>query len=367
MRKTSAILIVVMFAFLSSTWSGAAEAQKTHTMRIQTSVPAAATQFKALQKFADRLNTMSAGRLKVEVLPVGAVVGLTEILGAVDKGIVEAGYAWTHVWSGLDPAAGLWPLSGAAAGMDQTVQLSWMISGEGTKLLRELYNDQLNTSVVAYSLMGIGPEALGWFKAPIESMADFRKLRFRTPPGLPGAIYEELGIAVTSLAAPDILPAAERGVIDAAEWGYPADDLPFGFHQVWKHYYLQGLHQVTTTGDLTINRAFWDKLTPDLQMMIDTAVLATNLEHYALLLHKNGEFLRELVQKHGVVLHATPAEYFEQFPKAANKVFQKYAKEDPFFRKVLESQREFADMVLPFWVKALETHLSVAQSGLERK
>lgn len=365
MRKTSAILTVAMFAFLSFTWSGAAEAQKTYRMRIQTSVPAAATQFEGLQKFAERLNKMSNGRLRVEVLPVGAVVGLSEILDAVDKGVIEAGYAWTHVWSGRNPAAGLWPLSGAAAGMDQTVQLSWMISGEGKELLRELYEDQLNTKVVAFSIMGIGPEALGWFKEPIESMDDFRKLRFRTPPGLPGEIYNELGIAAVSLPAPDILPAAERGVIDAAEWGYPADDLPFGFHRVWKHYYLQGLHQVTTTGDLTINRAFWDKLSPDLQMMIDTAVLATNLEHYALLLHKNGEFLQELVQKHGVVLEETPAEYFEEFPKAAARVLEKQAKQDPFFRKVLESQRDFAKMVLPFWVRSLETHLSVGQSGLK--
>lgn len=368
MRKTTAILTMAMFgvAFLAAAWPGAAEAQALR-MRIQTSVPSAATQFEALQQFAERLNKMSGGRLRVEALPIGAVVGLGEILEGVDKGVVEAGYAWTHVWSGKHPAAGLWPLSGAVAGMDQTVQLAWMMSGEGRNLLRELYADHLKTKVVVFSIMGIGPEALGWFKEPIKNMADFRKLRFRTPPGLPGEIYKELGIAAVSLPGPDILPAAQRGVIDAGEWGYPADDLPFGFHRVWKHYYLQGLHQVTTTADLTINRDFWNKLSPDLQMMIETAVVATNMEHYALLLHRNGQFLKELVEKHGVVLHDTPKDYFDEFPKATARVLEKYAKQDPFFKKVIDSKRQFAQVVLPYYVTSLRTHLSVAESALKQK
>ena len=368
MRKTSAILTLAMFgvAFLIAVPPGVAEAQ-VHRMRIQTAVPSAATQFEALQKFAARLNTMSGGRLRVEVLPVGAVVGLGEILDAVDKGVIESGYAWTHVWSGKSAAAGLWPLSGAVAGLDQTAQTSWMMSGEGGNLLKELYREQLKTKVAAFSIMGIGPEALGWFKAPIKNMKDFQKLRFRTPPGLPGEIYKELGIAAVSLPAPEILPAAQRGVIDAAEWGYPADDLAFGFDRVWKNYYLQGLHQVTTTGDLTINGDFWNKLTPDLKMMIETAVVATNLEHYALLLHRNGEFLKEMVEKRGVVLRDTPKDYFDQFPKATARVVEKYAKQDPFFKKVIDSMRQFAQVALPYYVTSLRTHLSVAESALKQK
>lgn len=368
MKKTTAVLATVMFglALLPAAWPGAAQAEALR-IRIQTSVPSAATQFEALQQFAERLNKMSGGRLRVEALPIGAVVGLTEILEAVDKGVIEAGYAWTHVWSGKHPAAGLWPLSGAVAGMDQTVQLSWMLSGEGSNLLQELYRDQLKTKVVAFSMMGIGPEALGWFKEPIKNMAEFRKLRFRVPPGLPGEIYQELGIAAVSLPGPDILPAAQRGVIDAGEWGYPADDLPFGFHRVWKYYYLQGLHQVTTTGDFIINGDVWSKLSPDLQAMIETAVVATNLEHYALLLHRNGTLLKELVEKHGVTLQDTPKDYFDEFPKATRRVVDKFAKQDPFFKKVLDSQRQFAQAVLPFWVNALRTHLSVGESGLKQK
>jgi TRAP-type mannitol/chloroaromatic compound transport system substrate-binding protein len=348
----------------------AADAQApTFRMRIQTSVPSAATQFEGMQKFAERVQKMSAGRLKVDVLPIGAVVGLSEILEAVDKNVVEAGFAWTHVWSGKHSAAGLFgsPPAGAGTGLDQTTHLSWLLSGEGGPLLREVYRDGLKTSVVPFPIMAVGPEALGWFKQPIPSLEQFRKLRFRVPPGLPGEIYLESGITAVSLPGPEILPAAQRGVIDAAEWGFPSDDLAFGFHRVWKNYYLQGLHQVTVVADLIINGAFWTKLPPDVQAMIETAAMATNLEHYAMLIHRNGVALKELVDKHGVVLQETPREYFVEFPKATKKVLDKYAARDPLFRKVLESQRRFAQLVMPYRINAHKVDLFLAEEALKSK
>jgi TRAP-type mannitol/chloroaromatic compound transport system substrate-binding protein len=341
----------------------------TFRMRIQTSVPAAATQFEGMQKFAERVQKMSAGRVKIDVLPIGAVVGLSEILEAVDKGVVEAGFAWTHVWSGKNSAAGLFgsPPAGAATGLDQTTHLSWLLSGDGAPLLRELYRDGLKTGVVPFPIMAVGPEALGWFKQPIPSLAEFRKLRFRTPPGLPGEIYLESGITAVSLPGPEILPAAQRGVIDAAEWGFPSDDLAFGFHRVWKNYYLQGLHQVTVVADLIINGDVWKKLPPDVQAMIDTAAMATNLEHYAMLIHKNGVALKELVDKHGVVLRETPREYFTEFPKATKRVLDKYAAANPLFKKVLDSQQRFAQLVMPYRINAHKVDLFLAEEALKSK
>lgn len=371
MKKWALTLMVVLFTVallpLGGHWP-AAEAQVLR-MRLQSSVPSAATQFEGLQKFAERMHKMSNGRLKIDVLPIGAVVGLTEILEAVDKGVVEAGFAWTHVWSGKHPAAGLFgsPPGGAGTGMDQTTHLSWLISGEGYGLLKQLYRDHLKTHVVPFPIMAVGPEALGWFKRPFQSLDDFRRLRFRTPPGVPGEVYKELGIAAVSLPGPEILPAAQRGVIDAAEWGFPSDDLAFGFHRVWKNYYLQGLHQVTVVADLIINGDFWSKLPPDVQAMVETATLAINLEHYALLLHRNGLALKELLEKHGVTLHDTPKEYFTEFPKATRKVLEKYASQDAFFKKVLESQREFARLVLPYRVNAHKTDLFLSETALKEK
>ncbi len=346
-----------------------AGAQTQVRLRIQSSVPAAATQFEGLQMFADRVQRMSGGRVKVDVLPLGAVVGLTEILEAVDRGVVEAGYAWTHVWSGKHPAAGLFgsPPAGAGTGMDQMSHMAWLIAGEGGELLRQLYRDALRTKVVPFPLMGVGPEALGWFKQPIQTLSDFRKVRFRTPPGLPGEIYRELGITAVSIPGPEILPAAQRGVIDAAEWGFPSDDLAFGFHRVWKNYYLQGLHQSTVVADLVINGDVWARLPADIQAMIETAALATNVEHYALLLSRNGIALKELVEQHGVVLRDTPREYFEEFPKATARVLDRYAAQDAFFKKVLESQRKFARTVLPYWVNNHRTNLFLGETGLKAR
>lgn len=372
MRKGVLVLVIALLtvALLRVHWQRDAAAQApVLRMRIQTSVPSGSVQFLGAQTFAERVEKMSGGRLKIDVLPIGAVVGLTEILEAVDKGVIEAGYAWTHVWSGKHPAAGLFgsPPAGAGTGMDHLNHIAWLYSGGGNELLKELYRDALKTNVVVFPLMVIGPETLGWFKAPIRNLDDFRRLRFRAPPGLPGEIYRELGIAAVSLPAPEILPAAQRGVIDAAEWGVASDDLVFGFHRVWKNYYLQGLHQVTTAGDLTINGAFWKKLPPDVQAIVETAAIATVTEHDAVLLHRNALALKELLEKHGVVLHDTPPDYFTEFPRATRKVLEKYAGQDPFFKKVLESQRQFARLTLPLYVNALKTHLFLAEAALKQK
>jgi len=165
-----------------------ASAQQSFRMRLQTAVPAAADEFKMLQKFSQRVDAMTGGRLKVEVLPDGAVVGAFEILDAVDKGLVESGFAWTHYWSGKHPAAMLFgsPSGGSGLGMDQMAWVSWFLDGGGKELYREMWDDHMKMNVVGFMLQPVGPEALGWFKKPINSMADFRKMRFRSPPGIPG-------------------------------------------------------------------------------------------------------------------------------------------------------------------------------------
>lgn len=343
-------------------WTERAAAQVLR-MRIQSSVPTSATQFEGLQKFAERLAKMSNGRLKVEPFPVGAIVGLSEILDAVDSGVVEAGYAWAHAWSGKHPAGTLF----GSAPLDQTVYFSWLYAGGGKELQRAYYQDALKTKLVPFPLMGVGPDALGWFKAPIKSMDDLRRTRFRVPPGVPGEIYREMGVPAVSLPGPEIIPAAQRGAIDAAEWGYPSDDMAFGFHQVWKNYYLQGLHQVSDVGDLIINGAFWKKLSPELQAMVEAATLAINLEHYALLVQRNGAALKQLVEKEGVRTLDTPQEYFKDFPKMTRQVMERYSARDPFFKKVWESQRQFAQLIYPFWVNNLKTNLFLVETVIREK
>ncbi len=279
----------------------ASAAEKTYTMRLQTAVPSASIYYDLLKRFGQRLELMSAGRLKVEVLPDGAVVQAFEILDAVDKGIVEAGFAWTHYWSGKHPASLLFsaPIAGAGAGLDQMSHMAWLTEGGGNQLYKKLFKDILKVDVEAYMIQPMGPDPLGWFKAPINTLDDFRKLKYRAPPGIVSEVFKEIGVGAVSMPGGEIVPSAQRGVIDAAEWISPADDMLLGFHTVWKNYYLQGLHQATDVGDIYINKKWMAALPKDLVAIVEAAVMASIAYTYTYNVAKNAAALKELKEKHG--------------------------------------------------------------------
>ena len=343
------------------------DAQERFRLKMQTAVPATGPHAELLKRYASSLDRMSGGRLKVEVLPAGAVVGPQEIADAVSKGLVDMGYAWTHYWTGKHPAAGLFsaPMSGAGTGLDQMGHLAWMQQGEGKELYRKLYQDVLKLNVVAFQVIPDGPEALGWFKKPITSLEEFRKIKFRTPPGLPGQVYTEMGVSVTGLPGPEIIPAAERGVIDAGEWVNPASDLDMGFHQIFKYYSLQGLHQAIDVGDVIINGNVWKKLPPDLQAIVEVASKASITESLTYFVSENSKALDVLVNKHGVKLFTPPADYPPAFLKAANTVLKGYEEKDPFFKEVVTSMRGFANTAVPYRVETLKQSLFMGEAGLE--
>jgi len=358
---------VCAFALAGSLAAFGASAQQQFKMRLQTAVAASADEYKMLQKFVQRVDAMTGGRLKIDLLPDGAVVGAFEILDAVDKGLVESGFAWTHYWSGKHPAAMLFgsPSGGSGLGMDQPSWVSWYLEGGGKELYRELFDQHLKVNVVGFMVQPVGPEALGWFKEPIKNMADLQKRRFRTPPGIPGAIYKEMGVATVSLAGAEIVPSAERGVLDAAEWCCPVADLAWGFHRAFKHYYLQGLHQNTVNADIYINKNFWNKLPKDVQAIFEGATIASLTESVAYRIRANALALQELKAKHGVQVHETPPDYFPAFMAAAKKVMDEQASKNPFFKKVLDSQAAFAKDVVPYWVSIQKLNTSVADAYLK--
>ena len=342
-------------------------AQQSFKMRLQTAVTGSADEFKMLQKFAQRVDAMTGGRLKIELLPDGAVVGAFEILDAVDKGLVDSGFAWTHYWSGKHPAAMLFgsPSGGSGLGMDQLAWVSWFLEGGGKELYREMWDQHLKMNVVGFMVQPVGPEALGWFKEPIRNMDDLRKRRFRTPPGIPGAIYKEMGVTAIALPGGEIIPSAERGVLDAAEWCCPVADLAWGFHRAFKYYYLQGLHQNTVNADIYINKTFWNKLPKDVQAIFEGAALASLMESTAYRIRANALALTELTTKHGVRVMETPPDYFPAFMAATKKVMEENAAKNAFFKKVLDSQTEFAKQVVPYWVHIQKLNTSVAETYLK--
>ena len=331
-------------------------------IKVQAVLGTQTTEVKMLRDFMDDVTALTGGDVTFEVLPAGAVVGVKETLDAVDAGLVDGGFAWTHYWSGKHPAAMLFgsPVAGAGVGIDNIAFISWFQFGGGKELYERLW-DEMNLNVKGFMLQPVGPEALGWFKEPINSMEDFRKYRFRTPPGLPGQTYKDIGVASVAMGGGDILPALEKGTIDAAEWCCPKPDMDFGFHKVLKHYYLQGLHQVVVNADMYLNKDVYNSLTDHQKKAFEVAANAALMKGMSARIYDNGKALHELTTKHGVILQDTPADYFPAYMNAANALLEKNSAENKFFAEVWQSQKDFARIAVPFWSGAQSSN---AQLGM---
>ena len=332
------------------------------TLKCQTVISAKADEVKMLKDWGNDITALTNGEIKFEILPAGTVVGVKETLDAVDKGLIDCGFAWTHYWSGEHPAAMLFgsPVAGAGVGIDNIAFLSWFQYGGGKELYDQLWKE-MKRDIKGFMLQPVGPEALGWFKEPINSMDDFRKYKFRTPPGIPGQTYKDIGVASVAMGGGDILPALEAGTIDAAEWCCPKPDMTFGFQKVLKHYYLQGLHQVVVNADVYINGDVYNSLTDLQKKAFEVASNASLSKSMSYRIYENGKALHELTNKHGVILHDTPADYFPAYMAAAKKSLETNAAKNKFFAKVWQSQKDFADIAVPFWSGA---QMSNAKLGM---
>lgn len=330
--------------------SSAADAQaQNHTWKLQSANPPGTPHMVLLNKFASNVERMSGGRLKIEVLPSGAIVKPEAILDAVNKGVVDAGQWWTHYGTGKHPAGGLFsaPLGGSGSGLDQMGQLAWYMQGGGRDLYVEYYQKMLHADVMPFLYAPDGPEAFGWFKKPVNSVGEFVKLRFRISSGLPSDVLKEMGGVPVNLAGAELIPAAERGVIDGVEWINPSNDIKVGLQDVFKFYSIQGLHQAIDIADVIINMGKWKALTPDLQAIVQTALTASLFEAILYFQHENAVALAELKKK-GVTVFDAPPDYAPAFIKSAKKVLGTLEQKDPFFKKVLDSQRAYAKLTVPY-------------------
>lgn len=369
MRKTRSLLAGMLVAcgllFLSPPSATAQE--KIYDFSIQTAVPTASLYFQLLERFVKQVETMSGGRLKGEVLPAGAVVGPFEILDAVSNDVVKAGYAWGNYWSGKNSAFVLFANAPASTGLDQDSLVAWYYRGGGEKLYEELLSDTMHLNLKAFLIQPMGPDPLGWFKEPIQNMEDFSKFKYRSPPGIPGETYKNMGVAAVAMPGGDIVPAAQRGVIDAAEWIGPADDRNLGLQKIWKYYYLQGLHQQTDVGQIIFNKDFWESLPADLQEIIKVAVMANVAETINANIYDNALALEELQTQNGVHVENTPLDYYPKFIAEEKKVTAAYAAENPVFKKVLDSQVAFAKQVYPYRVRILELYYNMVKTANEQE
>lgn len=317
------------------------------TLKMQASWPAGLTLYENFKMFAERVEKLSGGRLKVETLPAGAIVPAFEVLDATHKQVIDGAHTWAGYWQGKHKAGILFTGGpGGTFGMDYIDYLGWIYEGGGFDLYQQWYKDVLKLNVIAIPILPAGPQAFGWFKRPIKNLADFKGMKCRQT-GIAAEVFTEMGMRVVNLPGGEILPAAERGVIDCAEWVGGVEDLKLGFHNVWKYHYTPGMHETVTTGELLINKAQWDKLSPDLQEIVKSASTETFVRWWARWQKQNADAIRELREKHKVQILKTPDDILIAFLKAWDRIAAREAEKDPFFKKVLESQRAYAGLVVP--------------------
>ena len=312
---------------------------QTVSMRFQSTWPAKDIFHEYANDFASKVNNMASGRLKIEVLPSGSVVPAFQLLDAVNKGTLDGGHGVLAYHYGKSSALALWG-SGPAFGMDPNMVLSWHQYGGGKQLLEEIYKS-LNIDVASYVYGPMPTQPLGWFKKPIAKVADLKGLKYRTV-GLAVDIFTELGVAVNPLPGGEIVPALDRGLIDAAEFNNATSDRILGFPDVVKNCMLQSFHQSGEQFEILFNKGKLDALPAELKSIIEYAVQASSAEMSWKAIDRNSKDYADM-KKQGIKFYKTPDAILKAQLDAWDKVVLKKSAENPFFKKVMESQRAFAE------------------------
>ncbi|MHB9098413.1 MAG: TRAP transporter substrate-binding protein DctP [Syntrophales bacterium] len=240
------------------------------------------------------------------------------------------------------------PIGGAGSGLDQFNHLGWYMRGGGRDLYVEYYQKVLKTDVMPFLYAADGPECFGWFKKVPKTMAEYLKMRMRMSAGLSTDVLKDMGGTPVNLAGQELIPAAERGLIDGVEWINPANDLKLGLYDVFKNYSIQGLHQAIGIADVIINGKKWRELSPDLQAIVETAMTASLFESLQYFIEENAKALKIMVNEKGVKMFDPPPGYSTAFITSGKRVLAKFEKKDAFFKKVLDSQRHYASIVVPY-------------------
>jgi TRAP-type mannitol/chloroaromatic compound transport system substrate-binding protein len=339
------LIALVAASMLVMTPRERASAQAPIVLKGQSSHPASANFHLIFKLWAETVEKMSAGRLKVETLPAGAIVPAFEVFDATSKGVLDVGMAPFGYIQGRNTAT--IPMShGPLFGMDGQDYFGWYYDGGGMALLEEFYRDVIKLNVVGFPIPTDYPQGLGWFKKEIKGLADLKGMKYRIY-GIGAETYGKLGVSVVTIPGGEIVPALERGVIEGAEWINCLEDRKLGLHKIAKHYYTPGMHEPVTGGQLMFNKEVWAKLSPDLQEIVKVAsVYATTLRNFAFN-RETAEACQQLL-KDGVQIHRTPDEVLINFLNEWEKIQAEYADKNPFYKKVIDSQKAYAEQIVPF-------------------
>jgi TRAP-type mannitol/chloroaromatic compound transport system substrate-binding protein len=324
----------------------AAQAQ-VKSLKFQSTWPASLTLQDNFRFFADRVDKLTGGQVKIEALAAGQIVPPFEILDATHKKVIDGGHGIAYYWVGKNKAATLFSATPAGiAGMDHMDYLGWMYEAGGLDMWWDFYQKELKLNVISFPILPASPQALGWFKRPIKNLADFKGMKCRQT-GIVAEIYQRMGQQTVNMPGGEIVPSAQRGVIDCAEWVGGIEDLRLGLPQVWKYHYTPGMHETTSIGELMINTDVWKSFTPQQQEAVRSAVTETFLRWWVKWQRQNADAIKEMREKHGTQLLRTPPDVLIAFFRAWDDIAKEESAKNPTFKRVLDSQREYASIVVP--------------------
>jgi TRAP-type mannitol/chloroaromatic compound transport system substrate-binding protein len=325
----------------------AAQAPAVRNLKMQSTWPASLTLQDNFRFFAERVDKLTSGQLKIETMAAGQVVPAFEILDATSKKVIDGGHGVSYYWVGKNKAATLFSSTPAGPfGMDTMDFMGWLYEGGGLEMYWDFYQKELKLNVIAFPILPAGPQAFGWFKRPIKNLADFKGMKCRQT-GIVAEIFQKMGMQTVNMPGGEIVPSAQRGVIDCAEWVGGVEDLRLGLPQVWKIHYTPGMHEPSVVGELIINTEVWASLPPQNQEAIRSATTETFLRWWVKWQKQNADAIEEMRTKHGTQILRTPPEILIAFLKAWDEIAKEESAKNPFFKKVLDSQHAYAAKVVP--------------------
>lgn len=317
-------------------------AQSPLVVKMQTSWPASDIWMDFARQYVTRVEEMSGNRVKIDLLPAGAVVGAFQVMDAVNDGVIDAAHTVPVYWYGKNKAASFFG-TGPVFGGNANTMLGWFYQGGGADLYRELTQDIMGLNVYGFMGFPMPAQPFGWFKGTVNTAADLKGFKYRTV-GLAADLLQAMGMSVAQLPGGEIVPAMERGVIDAFEFNNPSSDSRFGAQDVAKNYYLASYHQASESFEFLFNKDFFDDLDPDIQAIMKYGVEASATSNTALALREYSSDLAKLQTESGVTVHRTSKDILAAQLTAWDQLIEELNK-DPFNKKVMDSQRAWVEKV----------------------
>jgi TRAP-type mannitol/chloroaromatic compound transport system substrate-binding protein len=315
------------------------KAQGPISMRWQSTWPSKDIFHEYALDYAKKVNDMTGGDLKIEVLPAGAVVPAFQLLDAVSRGVLDGGHGVLVYHYGKQTALALWG-SGPGYAMDANMLLAWHKYGGGKELLNKIFT-AIGANVVSFPYGPMPTQPLGWYKKPVTSADDFKGLKFRTV-GISIDVFQGMGAAVNALPGGEIVAAMDRGLIDAAEFNNATSDRVLGFPDVSKVCMLQSYHQNAEQMEISFNKTKFDALPEKMRHIIANAVEAASADMSWKAIDRYSKDYIELQTQHNVRFFKTPDSVLQRQLEVYDEVVRNKASTNPLFKEIVESQLAFA-------------------------